>query len=179
MADTYLTRFLGLFHLSDANDPTRVAAVSAAGEVSVAASQIGEVQANPTANTVLDRLKALATALAGTITVSGPTLTTTTATIADGAELSDAVDCRDGRALLRIFPPGNLYGVSSIKAESSPDGVDYTAITLADQTTEWSAPLNVGKNIYLDALVFAGNPYIKFVPNTPPSGGPCVLKLVR
>lgn len=34
------------------------------------AAQIGEVQASPTANTVLDRLKTIATALAGTLTVA-------------------------------------------------------------------------------------------------------------
>ena len=34
-------------------------------------NKIGEVQASPTANTVLDRLKAIATALAGTLTIGG------------------------------------------------------------------------------------------------------------
>lgn len=38
-------------------------------------TKIGEVQASPTANTVLDRLKAIATALAGTLTVTVGTFT--------------------------------------------------------------------------------------------------------
>ena len=43
---------------------------SGAEVVPATAAQIGEVQASPTANTVLDRLKAIATALAGTLTVA-------------------------------------------------------------------------------------------------------------
>ncbi len=71
MAGPTLSRFLGLFRLRDASDPTRVAAVSATGEVSVAAAQIGEVQVSPTANTALDRLKTLHSDLAALDTKTG------------------------------------------------------------------------------------------------------------
>ncbi len=48
------------------------AANQSTGNASLASleTKIGEVQANPTSNTVLDRLKAIATALAGTLTVA-------------------------------------------------------------------------------------------------------------
>lgn len=74
MAGPTLSRFLGLFRLRDASNASRMAAVSAAGEVSVAASQLGEVQATPTANTVLDRLKTIATTLAGSLAVTSTQL---------------------------------------------------------------------------------------------------------
>ena len=75
MAGPTLSRFLGLFRMRDASDPTRVASVGADGKVATSdttvATRLGEVQASPTANTVLDRLKAIGTALAGALTVQG------------------------------------------------------------------------------------------------------------
>ena len=55
-----------------ATDPLPVTAAALPLPTGAAtAAQIGEVQASPTANTVLDRLKAIATALAGTLGITG------------------------------------------------------------------------------------------------------------
>ena len=72
-------------------------------------TKLGEVQASPTANTVLDRLKAIATALAGTLTVATHAVTqsgtwtvqpgntaNTTAWKVDGSAVTQPVSIADG-----------------------------------------------------------------------------------
>jgi hypothetical protein len=93
---------IGAVELKDAATDTRakIGAGSglATGDNAVAVAdptlmgRIGEVQASPTANTVLDRLKAIATALAGTLTVALPTGAATAANQTAGNTSLDAIE---------------------------------------------------------------------------------------
>jgi hypothetical protein len=126
MAGPTLSRFLGLFRLRDASNASRMAAVNAAGEVSVTDTRLGEVQASPTQYTVLDRLKTIATALAGVLSVKGAGTTNKTATIAmnDSAGLSDVVDLGVGYQLVGIQMP-SAWTAAKLTFRCSADGVTY------------------------------------------------------
>lgn len=158
MAGPTLSRFLGLFRLRDASNAARMAAVSAAGEVSVAAAQLGEVQASPTANTVLDRLKAIATALAATLTVRSAGRTTATATIASAASLSGAVDLA-ASALAGLQMPA-AWTAANLTFQVSFDGTTYA--DLYDSLgTEYTVTASTSRFIALPASDFLGARYLK------------------
>ena len=107
MAGPTLSRFLGLFRLRDASDPTRVAAVSAAGAVAVA----------------------------------GPELILATATVANAASLSGAVDCRAAKPVGLLFPSSlnNLANLTGIQV--SFDNATYYSLLNADGTVFTAIPL--------------------------------------
>lgn len=171
MAGPNLSRFLGLFRLRDASNPARVAAVSAGGEVSTAdatlAARVGEVQASPTANTVLDRLKTIGAALAGALTVQGAASVTATATIASSGNLSGVVDCGTARLAVIIMPASwtaaDLTFQESVDNSTFVDkydayGVEYTVVSAASRA------------ILINLADFIGARYLKVRSGT--SGSP-------
>lgn len=128
MAGPLLNRFRGFFRMRDASDPTRVAAVSAAGEISFTGLQLGEVQATPTANTVLDRLKTLATELGG-VAEATPTDNTIPSGL-NGRLQRIAQNILDLITLLTARLPTALNGSGHLKA-----GVyDANGVQVADFT---------------------------------------------
>ena len=178
MAAINLSRILGLFSLRDGTDPTRKATVNAAGALATSAIQLGEVQASPTAYTVLDRLKAIATALTGLVVngagiagtpaggvmsvqgvssatpipVSASFVTSAAATVANTGNLSDAVDCRAAKPVAILFPSSlnNLANLTGIQV--SYDGSTYYSLLNVDGTTFTSIPLTVSSAIPLSLL---------------------------
>lgn len=73
-----------------ASRPVALATEDNAAVVAIG-TKLGEVQASPTANTVLDRLKTIATSLAGTLTISLPSGAATAANQASELTLVGAV----------------------------------------------------------------------------------------
>jgi hypothetical protein len=128
---------------------------------------LGEVQASPAANTVLDRLKAVATAL------SVVTKTSVSFTVASGASESAAVDIQQA-FLASIMTPVDLKGLSSITAIMiSNDGATGWT-TAADRNGDPLAafPLTVSYHLGLEDAEAAlrGAAYAKLVFNTTASG---------
>lgn len=157
MAAVNLSRILaGLFRMRDASDPTRIASVGADGKVATSdttlATRLGEVQASPTANTVLDRLKTIAAALAGTLAVSPPALASSTAIVANLANLSGVVDCRAGKPVGILFPPSlnNLANLTGIQV--SFDNVTYYSLLNADGSAFTAIPLTASGALPLSLL---------------------------
>ena len=175
MAGPTLSRFLGLFRLRDASDATRVAAVGADGKVATSdttvATRLGEVQASPTANTVLDRLKTIAAALAGTLTVQGAGSTTATATITggDATGLSAAVDCGSARLALIIMPAG--WTAADLTFKESIDNSTGSYVDKYDSAgVEYAAVVGASRSVTINLSDFIGARYLKIRSGT--SGTP-------
>ncbi|WP_425065628.1 hypothetical protein [Reyranella sp.] len=184
MSEANLRDFALPARLRDADDPAKIAAVVATEEATGSTkkgllsrivgfvdllSRIGEVQASPTAYTLLDRLKTIAAALAGTLTVQGANSTTATATITggDATGLSGAVDCGSARLALIIMPAGwtaaDLTFKESVDNSTFVDkydayGVEYTVVCAASRA------------IVINLPDFLGARYLKFRSGT--SGTP-------
>lgn len=122
---------------------------------------LGEVQSNPSSNTMLGRLKTIATSLAGPLTVGGASLTSATAAVANTASLSSAVDCRAAKPVGILFPAAlnNLANLTGIQV--SFDGATYVPLLNADGTVFTAIPLTASAAIPLSLLNMQFVNYIK------------------
>lgn len=115
------------------------------GESTFAAT-LGEVQASPTANTVLDRLKAIATALAATLTVSG------SVTANAGTDLNTSA--------LALESGGNLEAAASVlgatdDAAASAGGTGTLSAKIRLMTTQLASLVTAAQLI--DDIVAVAN----------------------
>ena len=140
MAGPNLSRFLGLFRLRDASDPTRLAAVSAAGAVKTegagtAGSPAGGVQS-----------------------VQGAGLVAATASISNGQSLSGAIDL-GGARLAYIQMPAS-WTAAALTFQASADGVTYVDLYDNDGV-EYSASVAASQGIIVPLTDFLGIRYLK------------------
>ena len=177
MANINISRILGRFSLRDPDDSTKVSAVVAAGEniastkngilawvpgigealtsLTALLARIGEVQASPTANTVLDRLKSIATYLSGPLVVSNQSLTTTTATIALGNNVTGTIDCSTPTTRMRrIVLPSAMNGVEQISAMECFTSNGVFAPVCYPDGSEWVISVAPSSSIAMSPDVF-------------------------
>lgn len=102
-----------------------IAAPATSAKQDALAALIGEVQASPTANTLLDRLKSLQAALAGTLTVSG----TVTANIGTAGTLATAAKQDTGNTSLSSIDGKTPALGQALAAASSPVVLTAAQIT--------------------------------------------------
>jgi len=95
--------------------------------------------------------------------VAGGSVAGATATIANGASLSDAVDCSaPGARARRVVIPSNLRGVSILSAaECLTASGTFVPICNLDGS-EWNIPVTVSTSVPLDPSLFDSCNYVKF-----------------
>jgi hypothetical protein len=132
-----------------------IAAPATSAKQDALAALIGEVQVSPTTNTLLERLKAIQTALAGSLAVTGTlTAVTTVGTITNVVHVDDNAGSItvDGTFWQATQPvslatlPALVAGTAAIGKLAANDGVDIGDVTINNATGASAVNIQDGGN---------------------------------